>query len=101
MTAVTGTRVAYRDLPTEEYAAWLRRAGLDAATAHLVAALDASIAHGDLKANRQDRAPLLGRPATPLTDVVLAATRDRPQPANEARGATAVNCRGEVGRIVA
>ncbi len=88
ITAVTGTRVAYRDLPAEEYVSWLRRAGLAAATAHFMAALDASIARGDLETNRQDLARLLGRPATPLTDVVLAATRDRPPQADAACGAT-------------
>jgi len=70
---VTGTKVTYRDLPVEEYASWLRDAGLDEASARFVAALDASIAHGDLETNSQDLARLLGRPATPLTDVVRAA----------------------------
>jgi NAD(P)H dehydrogenase (quinone) len=70
---VTGTPVAYRDLPVEEYASRLREAGLDEENARFVAALDASIAHGDLETSRQDLARLLGRPATPLTDVVRAA----------------------------
>jgi NAD(P)H dehydrogenase (quinone) len=70
---VTGTPVAYRDLPAEEYASRLREAGLDEKNARFVAALDASIAHGDLETSSQDLARLLGRPATPLTDVVRAA----------------------------
>ena len=70
---VTGTPVAYRDLPVEEYASRLREAGLDEENARFVAALDASIAHGDLETSSQDLARLLGRPATPLTDVVRAA----------------------------
>jgi NAD(P)H dehydrogenase (quinone) len=70
---VTGTPVAYRDLPVEEYASRLREAGIDEENARFVAALDASIAHGDLETSRQDLARLLGRPATPLTDVVRAA----------------------------
>jgi NAD(P)H dehydrogenase (quinone) len=70
---VTGTPVAYRDLPAEEYASRLREAGLDEENARFVAALDASIAHGDLETSSQDLARLLGRPATPLTDVVRAA----------------------------
>jgi NAD(P)H dehydrogenase (quinone) len=73
ITEVTSTQVIYRDLPVDEYAAWLRRGGLDESTAHFVAALDASIARGDLETNRQDLAQLLGRPATPLTEVVRAA----------------------------
>jgi NAD(P)H dehydrogenase (quinone) len=67
ITEVTGTKVTYRDLPVEEYASRLQRAGLDEATAHFVAALDASIARGDLETSSQDLAELLGRPATPLT----------------------------------
>jgi NAD(P)H dehydrogenase (quinone) len=73
ITEVTGTKVTYRDLPAGEYAARLQRAGLDEATADFVAALDASIARGELETSRQDLAQLLGRPATPLTEVVGAA----------------------------
>jgi NAD(P)H dehydrogenase (quinone) len=40
-----------------------------------VAALDASIARGDLETSSQDLAQLLGRPATLLTEVVAAAPR--------------------------
>lgn len=50
---VTGTPVTYRDLPVEEYASLLQGAGLDEATARFVAALDASIAHGDLETSSQ------------------------------------------------
>jgi NAD(P)H dehydrogenase (quinone) len=70
ITEVTGTKVTYRDLPAEEYAAWLQRAGLDEATALFVAALDASIARGDLETSSQDLAQLLGRPATLLTGLL-------------------------------
>ena len=73
ITEVAGTKVTYRDLSAEEYAARLQRAGLDEATAHLVAALDTSIARGDLETSRQDLAQLLGHPATPLAEVVSAA----------------------------
>ena len=70
---VTGTPVTYRDLPAEEYASRLHEAGLDEESAHFAASLDASIAHGDLETSSQDLAGLLGRPPTPLTDVVRAA----------------------------
>ncbi len=76
ISAVTGTPVTYRDVPVEEYASWLRHGGLDEASAHFVAALDASIAHGDLETDSQDLAHLFGRPATPLADVVRAARGD-------------------------
>ena len=70
---VAGTPVRYRDLPVEEYASWLRAAGLDEASAGFVAELDASIGRGDLETDSRDLAELLGRPATPLVDVVRAA----------------------------
>lgn len=70
---VTGTKVAHRDLSVEDYAAELQQVGLDAGTAGFVAGLDASIAAGDLHTDSEDLARLLGRPATPLADVVRAA----------------------------
>ena len=73
ITETTGTTVTYRDLPVAEYVSWLQRTGLDQETAHFVAALDASIACGELEANSQDLAQLLGRPPTVLTEVVGAA----------------------------
>jgi NAD(P)H dehydrogenase (quinone) len=74
---VTGVPVTYRDLTAEEYVASLTKAGLDEATARFVAALDASIAHGDLETGSQDLARLLGRPATPLADVVREAAKNK------------------------
>lgn len=70
---VTGTPVTYRDLPVDEYAATLQRFGLDAARAHFVASLDASIANGDLETDSHDLEQLLRRPVTPVGDVVRAA----------------------------
>ena len=70
---VSGVPVTYRDLPVDEYASSLQQAGLDEATARFVAALDASIAHGDLETDSRDLERLLGRPVTPLADVVRAA----------------------------
>jgi len=70
---VTGTPVTYRDLPAQQYASWLQEGGLDEASARFVAALDASIAHGDLETDSGDLARLLGRPTTPVADVVRAA----------------------------
>ncbi len=70
---VTGTPVTYLDLPAGEYASRLHEAGLDEESARFAASLDASIAHGDLETSSPDLAGLLGRPPTPLTDVVRAA----------------------------
>jgi hypothetical protein len=73
ITGLTGAPVTCRDLPAGEYAGTLQRGGLDEATAHFVAGLDASIARGDLETDSQDPAHLLGHPATPLAEVVSAA----------------------------
>jgi NAD(P)H dehydrogenase (quinone) len=72
ITDVTGAKITYRDLPAAEYAAILRAAGLDAGTAEFVAALDESIARGELEAPGDDLARLLGRPSTPLVKAVRA-----------------------------
>ena len=69
----TGTSVTYRDLPVQEYASSLRHTGVDEGTAQFVAALDASIARGDLETDSQDLARLLCRPATPLAEAVRVA----------------------------
>jgi NAD(P)H dehydrogenase (quinone) len=70
---VTGTRVVYRNLSVNEYADALQKDGLDQATADFVAALDASIAHGDLETSSADLPNLLGRAATGPTEIVRAA----------------------------
>jgi NAD(P)H dehydrogenase (quinone) len=73
---VTGTRVAYRDWPVEEYVDVLQQGGLDEETARFVAAIDASIARGELETDLRDLAQLLGRPPTPLVELVRAAYDD-------------------------
>ncbi|WP_432512057.1 NAD(P)H-binding protein [Kineococcus sp. SYSU DK001] len=73
VTEVTGTTVTHRDVTTEEHVAALRGAGLDEGTAGFVAALDASIAAGDLFTERDDLVRLIGRPATTLAEAVRAA----------------------------
>jgi NAD(P)H dehydrogenase (quinone) len=67
---VTGAQVTYRDLPAEEYADALQRAGLYEATARFVASIDSSIARGELETRSGDLANLLGRAATRPADVV-------------------------------
>jgi hypothetical protein len=47
--------------------------GLDKTTAQYMAALDASLALDDLRTTSQDLTQLLGRPATPVAEVVRAA----------------------------
>lgn len=70
---VTGTKVSYRDLPAKEYAEALQRAGLDEATARFVAAIDASIARGELETGSADLTNLLGRACRSLAEVVRVA----------------------------
>ncbi|WP_380173835.1 NmrA family NAD(P)-binding protein [Kineococcus sp. DHX-1] len=73
VTEVTGTTVVARDVSGEEYQRTLEGHGLDAGTAGFVAALDASIANGDLQTDSTDLADLVGRPASSLRDAVAAA----------------------------
>jgi NAD(P)H dehydrogenase (quinone) len=85
ISGVTGKTVVYRDLTPSDYMAALQQVGLDEPTAEFVAAMDASVAAGDLETDREDLARLLGRPPTPLEDAVRAAFGDhaahnRPHP---------------------
>ena len=74
VTEATGTKVSYRDLPADAYAAVLReQAGLDAATAEFVAGIDTSIARGDLETGNDDLARLIGRAPGSLAAAVAAA----------------------------
>lgn len=69
---VTGRPVTHRPLPVADLVEVLGAAGLDAGTAGFVAALDESIARGELETPSEDLSRLLGRPATPLRDAVAA-----------------------------
>ncbi|WFE54548.1 SDR family oxidoreductase [Micromonospora sp. WMMD1155] len=73
VTEVTGTPVVHRDLSTAELASALENVGLDAGTAGFVAALDNSIAIGELVTDSDDLGRLIGRPSTPLRDAIRAA----------------------------
>ncbi|MCE3550618.1 SDR family oxidoreductase [Pseudonocardia sp. RS11V-5] len=73
ITEVGGREVEYRPVGAAELTAVLTGAGLDEGTAGFVVALDESIARGDLDIESSDLAELLGRPLTPVADVVRAA----------------------------
>ncbi|WP_410812676.1 NAD(P)H-binding protein [Micromonospora sp. 067-2] len=73
VTEVTGTTVVHQDLSAAELASALEKVGLDAGTAGFVAALDTSIAIGELVTDSGDLERLIGRPSTPLRDAVRAA----------------------------
>jgi len=70
ITKLTGNDVRYRDLSIEQYRDALQQSGLDENAAEFVAAIDASIARGDLETNSQDLEALLGRPTTSLANVI-------------------------------
>lgn len=70
ITETTGRSAIYRDLPVEDYIAYLQSTGLGEDTARFVAALDESIARGDLHTDSHDLADLIGRPPVSLADAV-------------------------------
>lgn len=68
----TGKDIPYVDLPEADYAAALAKAGLPAEVAKLYASSDADAAKGALYSDDRTLSKLLGRPTTPLADVVKA-----------------------------
>jgi NAD(P)H dehydrogenase (quinone) len=75
ITRQTGTEVAYRDLPVEEYTQVLVGAGLPEQAAAVFADSDRGIARGELLVESGDLSRLAGRPTTSLTDGLAAALR--------------------------
>jgi len=69
----SGKTIIYRDLPAGEYAKALAGFGLPAPIAEVLADGDAGVARGDLLVETGDLSRLIGRPTTPLADVVSAA----------------------------
>ncbi|WP_062463607.1 NmrA family NAD(P)-binding protein [Demequina soli] len=70
---VTGAPVAHSDVSVEQLVSTFQEVGMDAGTAGFWAAVDASIAKGELDTDSTALADLIGRPATPLADAVAAA----------------------------
>ena len=70
---LSGREVRYTNLPEEAYARALTGAGLPQATAAVLADSDRAAAHGALEVTGDDLPRLLGRPVTPLADVLKAA----------------------------
>jgi NAD(P)H dehydrogenase (quinone) len=73
VTEATGTTVTYRDVSSDELVAELTAAGVDEGSAGFLAALDASIARGELETSPAPLTALLGREPTPIVDAVRAA----------------------------
>lgn len=70
---VTGNPVEYRNLPVAEYQGVLESVGLPAPVAAVLADADAGVATGVLDVTSGDLQRLIGRPSTPLEDVLRAA----------------------------
>ncbi|MFW0794029.1 SDR family oxidoreductase [Gordonia sp. CPCC 205515] len=64
--------VRYQDLPEADYASALAQTGIPGPMAEILADSDAGVAVGALDADTTDLADLLGRPATPVAEVVRA-----------------------------
>lgn len=73
VTAQSGKQVAWAPLSEAEYARALEGFGLPAAFAAILADSDAKAAEGALEDNSRTLSRLIGRPTTPLRDVVAAA----------------------------
>ncbi|GAA2733704.1 SDR family oxidoreductase [Streptomyces nogalater] len=71
----TGREIAYRSVSVADLTGILTGAGLPAPVAGILAAVDASIADGELVVSSGDLTRLIGRPTTPLADAVTAALK--------------------------
>ena len=69
----TGQEIPYQNLPEEEYAQILKKAGIPDPFAEAIANWDTSVAKGDLYDDSKQLSKLIGRPTTPLSDAVKAA----------------------------
>ena len=70
---ITGRDIPYNNLPEETYAQILEGAGLPEVVARILADADARSAQGSLFDDSRTLSRLIGRPTTPMADVVTAA----------------------------
>lgn len=75
ISAATGRRVTYTDLPVSELVQVLAGAGLPADVAEAVADADLGMSRGELFTTSRDLRRLIGRPTTSLADAIAAALR--------------------------
>jgi NAD(P)H dehydrogenase (quinone) len=66
----TGKEIAYVNLPEADYASALEQAGLPAPLAHTLADSDTGASQGGLYDNSQTLSGLIGRPTTPIAELV-------------------------------
>ncbi|GLI03745.1 SDR family oxidoreductase [Phytohabitans aurantiacus] len=76
VTRQSGTEVAYRDLPADEYEKALVAAGVPDVYANVLAACDVEVRKGALFIGSGDLSRLIGRPTTPLADAVATAVKN-------------------------
>jgi NAD(P)H dehydrogenase (quinone) len=75
ISAATGKRITYTDLPAGELARVLAGAGLPAELAHVLVDADLGMARGELFTDSGDLRRLIGRPTTPPADAIADALR--------------------------
>ncbi|MFJ2885342.1 SDR family oxidoreductase [Streptomyces sp. NPDC087305] len=75
ISAVSGKRITYTDLPADELAQVLTRAGLPAELAHVLVDADLGMSRGELFNASGDLRRLIGRPTTPPVDAIADALR--------------------------
>ncbi|MFD5007697.1 SDR family oxidoreductase [Streptomyces mutabilis] len=73
VTAVTGTPVAYQDLPADAHTKALTDAGLPEPVVEMLVSIDAGTADGQLADASGDLSRLTGRPTTPVRETLAAA----------------------------
>ncbi len=73
----TGKTIQYKNLPEADYASALEAFGLPHGMAHLIAGWDVAAARGALYDDSHQLSRLIGRPTTPLSDVVKEALSER------------------------
>ena len=66
----SGKLISYTNLSSEEYVTTLLKAGLPHGVAEMLAGIDVSTSKGDLFDDSHQLSNLIGRPTTPLSDVV-------------------------------
>lgn len=75
ISAVSGKKIIYHDMPMKDYEKLLVQVGLPAGFAHVLADSDVGIERGDLYTDSQDLATLIERPLTPLKQVIQKALK--------------------------
>lgn len=76
ITAQTGIKVRYVDLPEQEYASALAANGLPQSHAEVLADADRGLSGGELETRSGDLRRLLSRPTTPLAEAIATAVRN-------------------------